>query len=394
MTVLGPAQSGAWKILEGMDTTRYSLAHRLFAATPEHPQPGLAYASTVCATYVLLFIAGILSLPAMGSRYGSVRLPFLLDWNVLFMFTVAMPSLVAFTVGDDRVLVRSISLITRDDIVALSDADAEYLKNRWQAIYARTNLVAQWLGLGIGLTLAWANYQVYSPAVVGYWIAVDGRLTLAGIAFLYCITLYYAVLPVYILRSVVTAMFLRDFVGRSVVRLVPFHPDHCGGLRPVGSLGLRNQYLLSIYGFNLASLIFVSGHFLAVPSGLRILIVIATIAYLVFGPLVFLAPLVPFRSGMLRNKAELMNDVAKRLRTELTRIRAQLLAGSITKEDERLIARLRNIGSLIEELPVWPFDARTLRRFLTAYVLPLVGSIGVPLLKSLGTVLLAYLAAT
>ena len=34
---------------------------------------------------------------------------------------------------------------------------------------------------------------------------------------------------------------------------------------------------------------------------------------------------------------------------------------------------------MIDSLPVWPFDAGTLRRFLTAYVLPVAGAIGLPL---------------
>lgn len=39
---------------------------------------------------------------------------------------------------------------------------------------------------------------------------------------------------------------------------------------------------------------------------------------------------------------------------------------------------LRKIGSVIDELPVWPFDAGILRRFLTAYVIPLVGAVIYP----------------
>lgn len=63
----------------------------------------------------------------------------------------------------------------------------------------------------------------------------------------------------------------------------------------------------------------------------------------------------------------------------MSRIRAELQGGTITREDEELIDRLRKIGSVIDELPVWPFDASILRRFLTAYVIPLVGAVVYPL---------------
>ena len=99
------------------------------------------------------------------------------------------------------------------------------------------------------------------------------------------------------------------------------------------------------------------------------------------GPFVFLAPLLPFRDGMLKSKTELMGAVARRMRVELERLRAQLRTGPITKEDEELVERLRKIGAVINELPVWPFDAGTLRKFLTAYVIPIVGAAGYPAVK-------------
>jgi hypothetical protein len=110
--------------------------------------------------------------------------------------------------------------------------------------------------------------------------------------------------------------------------------------------------------------------------------VAAVAAYLILGPLVFVAPLLPFRAGMLRTKSELLREVAIRLRVELQRIRGQLQCGSISKEDEELIERLRKFGAVIEELPVWPFDATTVRKFLVAYVVPVLSSVILPAAKT------------
>lgn len=65
-----------------------------------------------------------------------------------------------------------------------------------------------------------------------------------------------------------------------------------------------------------------------------------------------------------------MSDVARRLRTEFERLRIQIQSAQITKDDEDLVDRLRKISSVIDELPEWPFDARTLRTFASAYVAP------------------------
>jgi hypothetical protein len=164
--------------------------------------------------------------------------------------------------------------------------------------------------------------------------------------------------------------------------MLPFHPDRSGGLRPVGHLGLRNQYGLTVCGVNVVTLFYISLHNLNVPTSLSGLMITAALAYIAVGPLVFMGPLLPFRVGMLRMKTELMSEVAQRLRVELERLRHQLAAGPITKEDEELIDRLRKVGVMIDGLPVWPFDTGTLRKFLTAYIIPLVGAVGVkPLLS-------------
>jgi hypothetical protein len=169
--------------------------------------------------------------------------------------------------------------------------------------------------------------------------------------------------------------------------MLPFHPDKCGGLRPVGQLGLRNQTTLSILGLNVVILAVVSLSSLPrLPSQYH-LIAVSAVAYLILGPIVFMAPLLPFRRGMLRTKSEWMSEVARRLRIEFDRLRIQIQSAQITKEDEDLVDRLRKIGSVIEELPVWPFDARTLRKFAGAYVVPLV-----PLSAFVGKVVAAIVA--
>jgi hypothetical protein len=106
----------------------------------------------------------------------------------------------------------------------------------------------------------------------------------------------------------------------------------------------------------------------------------AVVIYAVVGPVVFMAPLIQFRAGMMRAKTELMNEVAQRIRSELERIRLKLRKDDITKDDEELIDRLRKIGAVINDLPVWPFDVPTVRKFLTAYLAPLA-TFGFPFIK-------------
>jgi ABC transporter substrate binding protein len=61
----------------------------------------------------------------------------------------------------------------------------------------------------------------------------------------------------------------------------------------------------------------------------------------------FIAPLLPFRGIMQRNKSQLMSEIALRLRHELEQIREKVPKNAISKEDEELIERLRKIGTVI-----------------------------------------------
>ncbi len=294
------------------------------------------------------------------------------------MFLVSFPSLLALTITDQQVLDSSLRRVQLEGTVSIPGPAATALASLWEERFRSVNIAAQALGVGVGVLLALLNYIAYTPSIVGFWIATQNHLLLpVGVAFLICIFLFYSLIPVYILRGLAISIFLKDLVVHAQIRVLPFHPDRSGGLRPVGHLGLRNQYGLTVCGVNMVLLAFVSLHYLEVPPSLYALIVTAAVAYLILGPVVFMGPLLPFRAGMLRTKTELMSEVAQRLRLELDRLRQLLAAGQITKEDEELVDRLRKVGLVIDGLPVWPFDIGTLRKFLTAYIVPLVSVFGV-----------------
>jgi hypothetical protein len=198
-----------------------------------------------------------------------------------------------------------------------------------------------------------------------------------GFVFLWCVWLFYTLIPIYVLRTIGISCFLRDLVEHAEINMLPFHPDQSGGLRPVGEIGLRNQYGLTVGGINVVLLIFTSVLYLQVPRPLYGLMVAAGLAYLILGPAVFIGPLLPFRAGMMNTKTTLMSEVAQRLRVELRRLHGELLCGQITKDDEDLIDRLRKLGSVIDQLPVWPFDFGTVRKFASAYIAPLLGCIDI-----------------
>lgn len=391
---VAPVEVGGYSI----DTTSGSPLHRI----TRYQAGGTfalvrAYLFAVAVTYVPLIIAAALGPAPLGAPSGAVRLPFLYDWNIAFALLVSLPAVIVFTMSDHAALATALSRIQQDGILVIPESQAQELSRKWGPRFTKINSLSLVAGTLVGIVLVVGNINAYSQPGVGFWVDfTDPRpgALLVGCVFLYCIVVLYFSTIVYVIRSIAIAFFLNDVVDGAQLRMLPFHPDRCGGLRPVGSFGLRNQYVLSILGLNVVLLAGVTFGYLTIPSSLFALVTGAALAYMLLGPLVFMGPLLSFRTGMVRTKAELLGEVAQRLRRELQRLRRELAEGELRQEDEELIDRLRKVGGVIDELPVWPFDAHTLRRFFAAYVTPLLGAVAVALLDRAWDVVMSLIKLT
>jgi hypothetical protein len=342
------------------------------------------YGLALVIAFIPLFIVAATTGPASVSLFhpaGSIKLPFFYDANSLFMYLVSFPCLIVLAATDQQTLTKALKTVITDGTVEISAAQQIELADRWSRSFWYYNVAAQLIGVAIAAAVAGFNYEAYVLESPGLWITYDGKMLPVAYVYMYCIWIFYTVVAIYVFRSVLIALLLRDIVRKAELHMLPFHPDKAGGLRPVGHLGLRNQYALTIFGVNVVALLLVN-QYLTKNEFLIGLMIAAIVAYLVVGPFVFVAALLPFRSAMRDNKDRLMKTMALRMRRELDRLHRQLPKDPITKEDEELIDRLRKVGAVIDELPVWPFDALTLRKFVTAYFIP-IASAAYPVAKAI-----------
>lgn len=393
--------STAVAILEDMVTTDHSLIHQASRALSARMNNALSAPMAACllgigATLLPLLLVASLDLesmtqPSLGAAVpaGVKGLAILHDFNVLFMLAVSLPLILFFIVTDEKLLISAVRKIIDDEIIEIKSDVA--LDMAWRSRFASLNRRAQTIGVAIGLCVVYFNYLAFFQPDVGHWTMKPDGFSITGWVHLYAIFVFYWVLTVFVIRSMGIGLFLKDIVRRCNVRLVPFHPDRCGGLRPIGNLGLRNQYMLAVLGVNIVLLWFIFSHYLHLNQTINWLMMAAAIAYCILGPLVFALPLLPFRNAMQNSRDELMGIVAKRIRSELKRIRGLLESdAAVTREDEDLIERLQKVNSIVEQFPVWPFDARTRHKFFTAYLAPLFTS-AIPVISSL---ILPYLATS
>jgi hypothetical protein len=362
-----------------LDTTAGSVIHYVVDCLPligfgkKFARIKLYIASLVVAFIPLAALAAATGPVSLFHPTASVKLPFLYDLNVMFMFLISFPCIVILAASDQKTLADALEKVLSDGTIEITDERQIELANSWSKSFRCYNVAGQLLGIVVGAAVAYFNYRAYVLEPAGLWIAYYDQLLPAGYFFLYCIWLFYTVITIYVVRSLAIALLLREIVVKAKFHMFPLHPDKAGGLRPVGQLGLRNQYALTLFGLNVALLLLVN-QFLNKNDFLIGLTIAAIVAYLVIGPFVFVAALLPFRNAMQDNKARLMKAVALRTRRELDRLARQPIEEPITKDDEELIDRLRKIGAVIDEFPVWPFDAVTLRKFLTAYFIPILSA--------------------
>lgn len=372
----GPSERGD---VTKIETHRYSLLHYVARRWLTNEATGrLAYlrtiALTVVSTYGVLAIAAFLELPELVARSEALRLPFLRDANVMFMFLVSFPVLTCYLLTDERLLQSALRKVSEDGVVEITPVNASALTAHWKSAFGRANIVAQLIAALIAIAVGVGNFLAYANAGAGYWIAVDGQMTLTGWIYLVVVSLFYFVAIVYVGRTLSVAAFLYDLVARAKLQIFLFHPDNSGGLQPIGRIGLRNQYPLTMFGLNIVILVLVSKFYLGWQPWVAGLIVVAVAAYLLLGPVIFLVPLLPFRRAMLQTRADLMQLVAREARAEVTRLRQALQSkDGFRGYDADAVERIERVGELITHFPVWPFDTVTRRRFFTAYVFPVLG---------------------
>lgn len=378
-----PPDSSVPVTLAEIDTTSGSIIHYLYhILNRDRLSPHLYkfYLILVWPTFAALLIGSFFGPLPLTHPEGALRVPFFYDWATFFWVFISVPTLIILTVTDQAVLAGSIERLQSDSIILFQRDVQNKLVARWQRYFRLTNLYGQLLSAIIGFVSTY--YAGVSLLLVGSWQAHEGQFLPGGVIFLILTFIFYSFVSVYVVRVLAITLLLRDIVANAELNMLPLHPDGAGGLRPVGRLGLRNQYLLSVFGL---TLVIVVSEMLRYQSPLPpisvYLIISIVVAYLLLSPVVFIGPLLPFHRAMLNSKSQLMSEVARRMRVELTRLRAQLPSGPISKEDEELIERLQGIGAVITGLPVWPFDIGTLRKFFAALALPFLGTAANPLMR-------------
>jgi hypothetical protein len=168
----------------------------------------------------------------------------------------------------------------------------------------------------------------------------------------------------------------RDFA----VTVVPLHPDRCCGLKAIGDTAMlfnTIMFLLGIYA-SLKALDKVLIQKASLFSDIGNPVILGS--YLIVAPLLFLYPLAAPRQRMTQAKQQFIEPVSRESRRIFQSLSSEIVGRRASAEDYAAIR-----GALAQarrDIPVWPFDFRSLQALFGTIVVPIL-PVMVPILVNL-----------
>ncbi|MGB2987250.1 MAG: hypothetical protein WBE26_15380 [Phycisphaerae bacterium] len=375
--------------LSNLDTGRWSALHWMFTDSPQKPFRAwksyvLPCVISVAALWVFPLIVAIgtdtVLLADRQANPGSFG--FLDDVNFAFTLFITVPLVLCFMTAERTSFPGRLSKTLSSGAVLPRE---EWMRGGalpvWSRRFGFANVTGYMVGAIVGVLLSIMVYGALTDSEYGGWQSFkpddwqEGEpLQLRGAGWLFLLwpwPVLYLVVTLYGVRAVCTVLFLRSMVQHSTVKMNPFHSDRCGGLAPIGQIGIRNQYLLAVAGVNIAVAVITLKIFgTKISPQMALLIAVAGVVYLVLGPFAFLAPLLPFRRVMREQKESFQKTIHNKLGQEYRQIVTRLPEEDIPTEAYKSLDTLRELKQIADQAPVWPFDLQTRRKFLSAYAVP------------------------
>ena len=160
--------------------------------------------------------------------------------------------------------------------------------------------------------------------------------------------------------------------GAFHIKVEPLHPDGCCGLGRIGGVAMILNWALFALGIYISLKVVDKLIIQGLPLHSDIGNPIMLGAYVIIAPLLFFLPLASAHKRMQEAKAEFILPITKASRQWLNDLgRAKLdVEGAAAAQAVTQLEEIRR--QMRREVPVWPFDFRSMQAFLATIVVPLL----------------------
>ena len=171
----------------------------------------------------------------------------------------------------------------------------------------------------------------------------------------------------------VTIFTLRRLFKSAEIRILPLHPDKCGGL------GAISKYTTTIsIGVGTVGLLISAATIYEVLFGSlekAIPVILGIIAYLILAPIFFFFPLGTAHDSMRKAKDEELLGIAQKYHLAYDNLKSSSEYSDAYEKEFKNLENIKMLYEVAEAFPVWPFDVHNLRRFLTIITTPVLPAI-------------------
>ena len=316
---------------------------------------------------------------AEGHAWGdSVKLPFLYDVSLHVRLLIALPLLIVA----ELIVHQRMRLVVRqfmerglipDATRAKFDAAIAAAMRLRNSITAEVLLIAFVYVVGVGVV--WRT-QVALDVTSWYGVSTDGKLqpSLAG-WWLGCVSLplFQFLLLRWYFRLFIWARFLWQ-VSRIELKLMPTHPDRCGGLGFLALVSHAFLPLLLAQGALLAGVmaerIFFAGAKL-LDFRLELIGMVAVMVFVILGPLLVFGPKLAAAKRMgMREYGTLAERYTREFDDKWLRGGAPADEPLIGSADIQSLADLCNSFEVVKGMRMVPFNLQTVVQLAVATLLP------------------------
>ena len=212
-------------------------------------------------------------------------------------------------------------------------------------------------------------------AVIYYFSLLNGPVGWQNgsklIVFLSAVTTFfsfYAVLHI-IVRQIITIRGINKFFHILKIDISPLHPDHAGGLRPLGQYVVTIGLGIGIIGLALGISLLRS--YMGLEQ-LQSIFFVNLAAYILVSPVFFFIPLIEAHRLMQNSKENAMIDIAGQYESLYRSTLQKMKNSKPMDKDLAHLDALHKIYLIADAAPVWPFNFGTFTKFSAAVILPVV----------------------
>jgi|GEM_PF-5244610 len=204
--------------------------------------------------------------------------------------------------------------------------------------------------------------------------------------FIFALYIYLAANLLY--RGIITTVFVNRVFKNFTVNVELLHPDQCGGLKIVGDVADTFTLALLIGAPNIVSLIYTQSKIMNVPLTHPINL-LPVASYIILALTMFFGILYTPHKAMKRAKTLLQRDISVSYDILFKKNHANVLAGTINKENIEKLEELQKPYEMAKQAPEWPINIRMIGK-LSGTVITVIVPIITKVLPKITSIIKAH----